>query len=653
MGNKQSTDLKDKYMNNSYKHILEHKDFQLGKYSLFRYPDQKVLYLKKHINPSEFDDYTSDWNMFENKVFSKCQNLCELKFFVTNKQNPEIYDIVFEFGNYINTHLNNENIIWDFINDILKALLFLQHQNLYYPLLRKRYTVFVSESSSFKILSPYAFGSFMKEAITVFFNPNVSLLRKKEICGKNVNRNVKEFGIMVLALVHNVEDVVIYKNPGLIKEILGIVKKKFSVKLYDFLSFTIETRERMTFTDLEHYLMNYEKIKISQIQRISPGEQKSRINIVSRNLENMQVGHSPRKMEDKIRVNSNMTMTIKKPFSPALQQKTPMLSGDISSFGSGEIKKNGNNGYLEKQRAQEENRRFEENRQRQIQLQKQAQIEQQRQAQIAQQRQAQIEQQRQAEIEHQRQIEIQKQKQIQIEKQKQIQIQKQNQIEIQKQKNLPKKKENIFQKYAGKKIKRLVIKWITEENCSREFIEFEDGTLVEKESDGNKVQSIMDNYYKKNNVKKPDNYEREKAEREKQEILKNAEIQRNDLSSKIEQKQKNNEIKIQNSTKTENTQNSSQTKKAEVYDPSKILKEEEEMKYLVPRNDDFKYDINNGNNYLKEKIGFIISLNTGDGNKTKKILSSKIAVFKGCYEDLRGIVDFGNQINPSIYHHVE
>ena len=644
MGNKQSTELKDKYMNGHYKHILEHKDFQLGKYNLFRYLDEKVLYLKKDINPSEFDDYTSDWNMFENKVFSKCENLCELKFFVTSKDNEEIYDIIFEFGNYINTHLNNEKVIWDFINDVLKALLFLQHQNLYYPLLRKRYTVFVTETNSFKILSPYAFSSFMKEAITVFFNPNVAMLKKKEICGKNINRNVKEFGIMILALIHNVEDVVIYKNPVLIKDILKFVKKNFSVKLYDFLTFTIETRERMTFTDLEHYLLNYEKIKINQIQKISRTEQKSPINIVSKNMENIQMGQSPRKMEQKMKFDNNMTMTIKKPFSPALQQKTPMLSGNISSFGledKKEVKKNIQNQdellqkkrkeqlrIQEQERIEEEKKnqsqkkqaKLEKEKQDRLEIEKQAQLKKEKQSQIEKESQARIEKEKQAQLEKESQARIEKEKQVQLEKEKQTQIEKEKQVQIEKQEKQkePKKPENIFEKYPGKKIKRLVIKWITAENCSREFIEFEDGTLVEKESDQNQVKDIMNNYYKKNNIKKPDNDEKKKAEKIEEEL----------------------------------------TKKAEVYDPTKILKveeekEEEKIKYLVPRNDDFIYDINKGKNFKEEKMGFIISLNTGDGNKTKKILSSKISFFDGCYKDLKNIVDFDQKIKPSIYHHVE
>lgn len=40
---------------------------------------------------------------------------------------------------------------------------------------------------------------------------------------KNVNRNVKEFGIMLLALIDNVEDAEILEDPGKINKILAFV----------------------------------------------------------------------------------------------------------------------------------------------------------------------------------------------------------------------------------------------------------------------------------------------------------------------------------------------------------------------------------------------------------------------------------------------
>lgn len=80
--------------------------------------------------------------------------------------------MVFEFGNYINTSLQNESIIWRFMEDIINGLIFLENQNLHYPQLRKRYTVYVTDSNNFKILNPFSFQDFLKDCTEVYCNPD-------------------------------------------------------------------------------------------------------------------------------------------------------------------------------------------------------------------------------------------------------------------------------------------------------------------------------------------------------------------------------------------------------------------------------------------------------------------------------------------------
>lgn len=73
----------------------------------------------------------------------------------------------------------------------------------------------------------------------------------------NINRNVKEFGIMMLALIENIEDAEILQNPSKINTILKQVKQKFSAKLYEFLKYVIFTRESMNFKDLRNFILSY------------------------------------------------------------------------------------------------------------------------------------------------------------------------------------------------------------------------------------------------------------------------------------------------------------------------------------------------------------------------------------------------------------
>jgi len=53
--------------------------------------------------------------------------------------------MIFEFGNKITIKLQNEEIIWSYIRDILSGLKYLQQMNFHFPNLRKRYTVYVDD----------------------------------------------------------------------------------------------------------------------------------------------------------------------------------------------------------------------------------------------------------------------------------------------------------------------------------------------------------------------------------------------------------------------------------------------------------------------------------------------------------------------------
>ena len=80
--------------------------------------------------------------------------------------------MIFEFGNKITVKLSNETVIWQYINDILDALRYLQRKGFHYPLLRKRYTVYVNDEASFKLLNPYSFNDYLIDSVQVYFNVN-------------------------------------------------------------------------------------------------------------------------------------------------------------------------------------------------------------------------------------------------------------------------------------------------------------------------------------------------------------------------------------------------------------------------------------------------------------------------------------------------
>jgi len=62
-------------------------------------------------------------------------------------------------------------------------------------------------------LNPFCFKDFLKESSEIYCNPDKTPFEIMRHSQNNINRNVKEFGIMTLALIDNVEDAEILQEP--------------------------------------------------------------------------------------------------------------------------------------------------------------------------------------------------------------------------------------------------------------------------------------------------------------------------------------------------------------------------------------------------------------------------------------------------------
>lgn len=93
---------------------------------------------------------------------------------------------------------------------MLIALLYLDSMTHHYPIIRKRYTVFNSQQNCFKLINPFCFSDYLRDSFKYYFNDDCSFEEKKKFQKKIINRNVKEFGIMILALIKNIEELEIY-----------------------------------------------------------------------------------------------------------------------------------------------------------------------------------------------------------------------------------------------------------------------------------------------------------------------------------------------------------------------------------------------------------------------------------------------------------
>ncbi len=229
----------------------------MGAYRIIKFRrEEKSLFLSKVINPTQYDNYASDVDEFAKKIMKEHTNICDFAFVEPNRRDANLYDSVFEFGDYINTKFQSENVIWTFINHILAGLLFLQQEGLHYPFLRKKYTTYQSDKNAFKLLNPFCFPAFIDNVIGTYLNMDIGVSEKREFQNKCIMRNIKEFGIMILALVKDTDEMNFFRNPALIRDLFASFRrdKIYSDKLIDLLSYMIENRSQMTFIDVKNFI---------------------------------------------------------------------------------------------------------------------------------------------------------------------------------------------------------------------------------------------------------------------------------------------------------------------------------------------------------------------------------------------------------------
>lgn len=255
MGNSKSTALKEEYEARRYRTIIQHTDPYIGSYQLIKFPNKSnVLYLRATIEPTKYDHYNCDYDLFSSKMHNGCRNICGFEFLNESAVQAQAYDLVFEFGNYINSQFQKEDVIWEFIYGVMEALIFLQAEGLHYPVLRKKFTTYVSDHHTFKLLNPFCFAEFIDKAIGVYFNYDVDLIEKADFSRQCINRNVKEFAIMVLALIKNVDESYFIRNPTTIKPAIKSLRGVYSDDLVNLLAFIIRSREMLNFIDLRNFL---------------------------------------------------------------------------------------------------------------------------------------------------------------------------------------------------------------------------------------------------------------------------------------------------------------------------------------------------------------------------------------------------------------
>ena len=276
MGSTRSRTLQPAFRNGNFKHLLAHSDPHLGSFSILRFGKETggegidgerlmsiefdkfcaEIALLQVLDPSEFDSFTSDTDEFTKLISLKHPAISEFLFVEPKVPEDGTYHLLFEFSPIQPTTPTKEREVWEFLLPLLTALIFLEDRGLHYPYLRKRYVFPSSSTSGVKLLNPHCFPSFLRDLFKIYLNVITSQNEKKQYQTQQIQRNVKEFAIMILAFVEGEEENTILKNPGRIREIiagLGPIRG-FSNHLTNLLIYAFENRNTMKFSDLKKFI---------------------------------------------------------------------------------------------------------------------------------------------------------------------------------------------------------------------------------------------------------------------------------------------------------------------------------------------------------------------------------------------------------------
>ncbi len=170
-----------------------HKD--LGEYQVITFHGLQGHFLRKTINPQDYDQYTNI-NEFVKHLQEKDEIICDFFFVEKNKQNRDNFDLIFEYGKQLPKKLQSNRQIWALINGVLQTLRRLEDKKMHYPCL-KRHFIVETQPSIYKLMNPYSFQNYLKEVLQIYMNPMRSLSQKEEYFTQKLAMSVKQLGSMI------------------------------------------------------------------------------------------------------------------------------------------------------------------------------------------------------------------------------------------------------------------------------------------------------------------------------------------------------------------------------------------------------------------------------------------------------------------------
>lgn len=255
MGNSRSNYFKDQFVRKQFANIETGNDNLLGSFNVIRFQGQvPTTSLVKVLDTRIYDEYTDVAEAIR-KLKQEHPQMSVILFVTENAQNPELYNVAFEYGDPLKTYISTETLLWNYLEQIVEGLIFLEGQGYHYPNISKQYII-ATAKNTVKLLNPYTFSDFMKEILQIYLNPQNQMSNRRAHFMNNILRNIKELGITLATLVSNCNEYQLKTDTAYVNKVINSIGAKFSKSLVLLLQSLILNNGQLTsFKDVKQLIL--------------------------------------------------------------------------------------------------------------------------------------------------------------------------------------------------------------------------------------------------------------------------------------------------------------------------------------------------------------------------------------------------------------
>jgi hypothetical protein len=235
MGNTKGKRIREEYLRQNFQISEIKHDSLLGSFTLIQFLHEGVdsYVMIKVLDPRIYDEYTDIQEAIK-KLNQEHPQISCFYFVEENRQNPEIYDVAFEYGESLNTFISDEGFLWRYIDQVIEGMIYLESQGFHYPTISKQYLL-LTKGNTIKLVNPYVFTDFMKEILQIYLNPQNPVSNRHSYFMMQISRNIKELGIMLATLVSNCNEYQLKSDQAYSNKVIDAVGTKFSKQFVNFM----------------------------------------------------------------------------------------------------------------------------------------------------------------------------------------------------------------------------------------------------------------------------------------------------------------------------------------------------------------------------------------------------------------------------------